>query len=53
MLGVTDAAGNVVSALPWGTWRMTVQSASPSGAWPNLIADPAVPGPTPASVVIL
>jgi prepilin-type N-terminal cleavage/methylation domain-containing protein len=53
VLGVTDAAGNVVAALPWGTWRMTVQSASPSGAWPNLVADPAVPGPTPASVVIL
>ncbi len=39
-LGVTDATGSLSTALPYGTWQITVTGESPAGAWPSLVLDP-------------
>jgi prepilin-type N-terminal cleavage/methylation domain-containing protein len=35
LLGTTDAAGALKTALPAGSWRLTVDGRSPDGEWPT------------------
>ena len=47
VLGVTDATGTLTTALPFGTWKLTVNAHSPVTTWPSLVLDPnAVTTPT-------
>jgi prepilin-type N-terminal cleavage/methylation domain-containing protein len=39
-LGVTDAAGQLTAALPYGTWTISVDGNNPATAWPELVLDP-------------
>ncbi len=53
VLGVTDAVGQVHTALPYGTWKiMVTASAVVGGVWPNLTVDPTA-GAVPTVVVPL
>jgi Tfp pilus assembly protein PilV len=40
VLGTTDATGLLNTALPFGTWQLTVTGHSPNPTWPSLVLDP-------------
>jgi hypothetical protein len=39
-LGTTDATGALNSALPYGTWTITVTGKTPKPSWPLVVLDP-------------
>jgi hypothetical protein len=39
-LGTTDVNGELVTALPYGTWTITVTGRTAAGAWPQVVVDP-------------
>jgi hypothetical protein len=41
-LGTTTAAGSLTTALPFGTWKISVTGKSPLTTWPSLVLDPTV-----------
>lgn len=50
--GVTDVAGKITAALPFGTWLFQVPGRLPEFAWPSdTVAPPA--GPTPVLVTVV
>ncbi len=45
-LGITDSLGAVTGAIPFGTWQLRVDGATPVSTWPTAVVDPtATPGP--------
>jgi hypothetical protein len=51
--GVTDALGQITSALPFGTWLFQVSGRVPEFAWPSgTVAPPALPLPVLVTVVV-
>jgi hypothetical protein len=40
VLGITSATGVLTTALPFGTWQITVTGKSPATTWPSLVLDP-------------
>jgi type II secretory pathway pseudopilin PulG len=51
VLGRTDAAGVLTTAIPYGLWELSVTGHTPAVAWPTVTIDPTVPAPVAAAVV--
>jgi hypothetical protein len=49
-LGTTDANGDLVAALPYGTWTLQVTGRTALAAWPQLVVDPTATGDPAADV---
>lgn len=50
-LGVTDAAGNLNVAVPFGTWELSLDGLlPPSGGWGTIVIDPNAHAPVPVTV---
>jgi len=52
-LGTTDATGTLTTALPYGTWTISVTGRSPQGSWPALVLDPTAATPPTQTVNVL
>lgn len=51
-LGVTDAAGNLNVAVPFGTWELSLDGfLPPTGGWATVVIDPNAHAPVPVTVV--
>lgn len=52
-LGVTDALGNLKTAMPYGLWTFQVTGRSPSGSWPAPVLDPTTADPQTVPVNVI
>jgi type II secretory pathway pseudopilin PulG len=52
-LGTTDATGTLLTALPYGTWKLTVTGRTAAPSWPSLVLDPTAATPPAVEVDVL
>jgi hypothetical protein len=53
VLGITSATGVLTTALPFGTWQITVTGKSPATTWPSVVLDPTLPATPTVTVATL
>ncbi len=51
-LGTTGSEGELTSALPYGTWQITVSGRTPVSQWPSAVLDPTDPASPEVQVVV-
>jgi len=51
-LGVTDSEGELQSALPYGTWEISVTGRSAMSVWPTASLDPTTSTSPPVEVIV-